>query len=293
LIVIYNPAAGQRRATRLWRVLDILSGNGIRVRLLETTHAGHATMLAREASHAGGREANRLVVAAGGDGTIAEVANGLAGRSARMGVIPLGTANVLARELKLPLSPQAVASALAFGRTRPLWPGVARGAGPERLFVQMLGVGLDAQVVHRLPWQLKRAMGRSAYVVQTLRELLRYDYAPIRLRIDGQETEAASVIVTKGRLYAGQYLLAPAARPGEPGFSVALFDRRGPWAALMYGAALPLNLLPCAPGLRLLRASRVEIAGHGEVPAQADGDPAGEVPMTIRDADHPIQIVTA
>jgi len=288
VIVIFNPAAGQRRSGRLWRVLDILSGNGIRIRLEETRHAGHATILAREAA----REPDRLVVAAGGDGTIAEVANGLAGSPARLGVIPLGTANVLARELNLPIAPRAVAAALAFGRTRALWPGIARGAGPDRLFVQMLGVGLDAQVVHRLPGALKRALGRSAYVVQTLRELARYDYAPIRLRIDGREAEAGSVIVSKGTLYAGQYMLAPDAKPGEPGFSVALFERSGPWSALMYGAALPLNLLPNAPGLRLIRASHVEILGHGEVPAQADGDPAGEVPITVLDAEAPIQVVT-
>ena len=69
-----------------------------------------------------------MVVAAGGDGTIAEVANGLLGSSTRLGVIPLGSANVLAHELALPFEPRAVAAALAFGRTRPLWPGVARGA---------------------------------------------------------------------------------------------------------------------------------------------------------------------
>ncbi len=289
MIVIYNPAAGQRRSIRLWRVLDILSANGIRVRLEQTLYAGHATELAREAA----RETGRLVVAAGGDGTIAEVANGLAGSAARLGVIPLGTANVLARELNLPLAPHAVAAALAFGRTRALWPGIARGAGPDRVFVQMLGVGLDAQVVHRLPTGLKRALGPSAYVLQTLRELTRYSYAPIRLNIDGRAAEAGSVIVSKGTLYAGQYLLAPNARPGEPGFSVALFERSGPWSALMYGAALSLNLLPNAPGLRLVRASHVEILGHGDIPAQADGDPAGEVPITVVDAKAPIHVIVS
>jgi diacylglycerol kinase (ATP) len=285
VLVIYNPAAGQRRAGRLWRVLDILQTSGVQVQLAETRRAGHATELAREAA----LENRPLVVAAGGDGTIAEVANGLAGSDTHLGVIPLGTANVLARELALPRSAPAVAAALAFGRTMALWPGVASGAGPDRVFVQMLGVGLDAQVVHRLALPLKRALGRSAYVVQTLRELVRYDYQPIRVCIDGKATEAGSVIVSKGRLYAGHYLLAPEARPDAPGFTVALFDRTGPWSALMYGAALPLNLLPRAPGLRLLRASEVQIFGQSE--AQADGDPAGMVPLRVRDAAGPIRIV--
>jgi diacylglycerol kinase (ATP) len=288
LIIIYNPAAGKRKSSRLWRVLDILSGNGIRVRLVQTRHAGHATEIARDAA---GSET--LIVAAGGDGTIAEVANGINGSGARLGVIPLGTANVLARELNLPIAPREVAAALAFGRTRRLWPGVAHIAGEERLFVQMLGVGLDAQVVHRLPTKLKRALGRGAYVVQTLRELARYGYPPIRLRIDGREEVAGSVIVSKGTLYAGQYMLAPDAKPGERGFSIALFGRSGPVSALMYGAALPLNLLPNAPGMRLLRGFEVEIFGHGLIPAQADGDPAGEVPITVEDAACPIHVVTA
>ena len=291
MIIIYNPAAGGRRAGALWRVLDVLAANGVQFELMQTGHPGHATELARAALRAVPGRALPLVVAAGGDGTIAEVAGGLAasGRGARLGVIPLGTANVLAREFGLPMAPKAVAAALAFGRTRALWPGIATGHQPDRLFVQMLGVGLDAQVVHRLPRTLKRVLGRGAYVLQTLRELLRYDYEPIQLRIDGRPAEAASVIVSKGTLYAGQYLLAPGAQPSEPGFTVALFGGHGPWSALMYGAALPLNLLPGAPGLRLVRASRVEILGGA--PAQTDGDPAGCVPVSIRDAAAPLAVV--
>ncbi len=287
MIVIFNPAAGRRRASALWRVLDLLSSSGIRLELEETQHAGHATELAREAAMSGAA----LVVAAGGDGTIAEVANGLTGSQARLGVIPLGTANVLAHELSLPFAPRAVAAALAFGRTCTLWPGVATGPGMERLFVQMLGVGLDAQVVHGLNLPLKRAIGKGAYVAQTLREMVRYPYPLLRVRLDGQETEAASVIVSKGRLYAGRFVLAPAADATRPGFTVALFEHNGPLAALMYGAALPLDLLSHAPGLTIRTAAMVEIAGHGQVPAQADGDPAGATPISVRDAATPIEVV--
>jgi diacylglycerol kinase family enzyme len=285
VIIIYNPAAGQRRVHRLWDVLDVLAGNGIRVRLLETAYPGHATELAAAAAADGAR----LIVAAGGDGTIAEVAAGLAGSPAALGVIPLGTANVLAQELGLPFTPREIASALAFRRTRRLWPGIATGATGTRLFVQMVGVGLDAQVVHHLPRWLKRCLGRTAYVAQTLREMLRYSYRPIQLRIDGAAAEAGSVVVSKGCFYAGHYLLATDARPSEPGFSVALFGGSGPASVLMYGAALTLNLLPRAPGMRFIRAKRVEILGIG--PAQADGDPAGDAPLMVQDADSPIEVV--
>jgi diacylglycerol kinase (ATP) len=286
MIVIYNPAAGQTRARRLWQVLDILAGNGVRVTLHETAYPGHATELAAAAVADGAR----LIVAAGGDGTIAEVAAGLAGGHAALGVIPLGTANVLAQELGLPFTPRDIAACLAFGRTRALWPGIATSPGGTRLFVQMVGVGLDAQVVHRVPRGLKRCLGRSAYVAQTLREMVRYSYRPIRLSVDGEPMQAGSVVVTKGRLYAGHYKLAPEARPSEPGFTVALFGGSGPGSVLFYGAALVLNLLPRAPGMRLLRASRIEIFGGS--PCQADGDPAGKAPLMVRDALLPLAIVT-
>lgn len=287
MIVVFNPVAGLRRASLLWRVLDVLVANGVRIELAETHRAGHAEALAREAAARGAQ----MVVAAGGDGTIAEVANGLMGSPARLGVIPLGTANVMAHEMALPFEPRSVAAALAFGRTRPLWPGVARAGGNSRLFVQMLGVGLDAQVVHNLPAPLKRVLGRSAYALQTLREIAFYPYRPIRVRLDGEETQAASVIVSKGRLYGGRFLLAPTACAGEPGFSVVLFDHAGMGWALTYGAALPFNLLARAPGVRHVRARCIEFIGNESVPAQADGDAAGRTPMSITDAPSAIPVV--
>jgi len=288
MVIIFNPVAGRRRAALLWRVLDVLAANGIRLDLAETHRAGHAEALAREAARGGAS----MVVAAGGDGTIAEVANGLMGSGARLGVIPLGTANVLAHELALPFAPRAVASALAFGRTRTLWPGVARSPDSSRLFVQMLGIGFDAQVVHRLSLPVKRVLGKGAYVVQSLRETWRYKFPSIRLRIDEMETEAASVVISKGRLYGGRFLLAPESRPDAAGFSVILFGCGGPAAALMYGAALPVGILGRAPGVRHVRASRVEVIGNAPIPAQADGDAAGFTPLSVADAPGPIEVVT-
>ena len=287
MIVVFNPVAGLRRAHLLWRVLDVLVANGVRIELAETHRPGHAEALAREAVCGGAT----MVVAAGGDGTIAEVANGLLGSPACMGVIPLGSANVLAHELALPFEPRAVAAALAFGRTRPLWPGLARGAEGSRLFVQMLGVGFDAHVVHHMSVGLKRVIGRSAYVYQALRELAVYPFPVIRLRLDGEETQTASVIVSKGRLYGGQFLLAPAACAGEPGFSVVLFDKPGAGAALLYGAALPLDLLGRAPGVRHMRARRIDFIGNETAPAQVDGDAAGWTPISVTDAPAAIPVV--
>jgi diacylglycerol kinase family enzyme len=109
--------------------------------------------------------------------------------------------------------------------------------------------------------------------------------------IDGQEMPAINVVVCKGRLYGGPYLLAPGACPCAPGFSVALFGAGGTLAALGYGAALPLNLLPLVPGLSLVRGQVIEIRADRHVPAQADGDVAGTTPILIRDAASCIEVV--
>lgn len=295
--MIFNPTAGRRKAGRLWAVLDVLVGHGVRLDVAETRAPGHARTLAAEAVRAG----RGPVVAAGGDGTVAEVADGMAAGAAAagagstevaLGIVPLGTANVLAHELHLPASPLGLASALAFGRSRPLWPGRVRGAGGERLFVQMLGVGFDAQVVHGVSTRTKRAIGRGAYVVQTLRELPRYGFPPIRVVVDGEAHAAGSVIVAKGGLYGGPYMLAPEAATDAPGFSAVLFEHAGVGAALLAGAALPLNRLGRLPGVRRLRASRVVIEAPEPLPAQADGDACGWTPLVVEDAAVPLRVLT-
>ena len=287
MLILFNPAAGTRRRRRLLRALGALARAGRPAEVAETRHPGHATALAREAAAAG----TPLVVAAGGDGTIAEVAAGLAGSEARLGILPFGTANVLAWELGLPLQPEAAAGILAHGCPCLLRPGIARfGNGGQRLFVQMLGAGFDAEVVRRLDLGLKRRFGRGAYVLQGMRELPRYRHPRFVAELDGEAVEVASAIVSKGRLYAGRHLLAPAARPGATGFQVALFRRGGAWRAALSGLALPLDLLPRLPGVELRAARRVVLRGEA-VPVQADGDSAGSLPVTIVEAAGPIPVM--
>jgi len=291
MLIIFNPVAGRRRATALWKVLDLLVENGIKVEVAETQYAGHATLLARDAA----REGRDMVVAAGGDGTIAEVANGLIGSATVLGVIPLGTANVLAKEYRLPVTPRAIAHALAYKRTKLLWPGVAKltGAGAqEHVFAQMVGLGFDGAVVHGIQPLLKRVIGRGAYVWQSLWESVAYRFPRVRLSVDGKDYEAASVVVSKGRLYGGPYMLAPNAAPTEPGFQVALFEWPGMFPALMSGAALPLGLLPRCPGVRVVAGRHVDFAaGNGPIKTQSDGDALAGTPATVVDAGCPIALV--
>ena len=278
MLVIFNPVAGRRRAAALWKVLDLLVENGIKVEVAETQHAGHATELAREAANDG----LGMVVAAGGDGTI--------GSATALGVIPLGTANVLAKEYRLSTAPRAIANALAYKRTNLLWPGVARMQGREHVFVQMVGLGFDGAVVHGIQPLLKRIIGRGAYVWQSLWESVAYRFPRVRLCVDGKDYEAASVVVTKGRLYGGPYLLAPNAASTAPGFQVALFEHPGMFPALLSGAALPLGLLPRCPGVRVIAGRHVEFSS-GNIMTQSDGDALAGTPSAVDDARSPIPLV--
>jgi YegS/Rv2252/BmrU family lipid kinase len=288
MIIIFNPAAGRRRVAALWRVLDVLTANGVRLDVVATQRRGHATELARAACVAG----ERMVVAAGGDGTIAEVAQGINGYGTPLGIIPIGTANVFAHEIGLSFAPRDVAAALALMRTKAIRPGFLQSPAGDRLFVQMVGAGFDADVVQALPPRLKRVFGKTAYVMQGFAELVRYRFPRINLQLDGVPMQTGGVIVSKGRFYAGRHLLAREADPAMPGFHVALFDRNGPAATLVYGAMLPTGMLGRIPTVRLIKAERVDILGDQRIPVQADGDAVGHTPISIRTASQPLHVVT-
>lgn len=288
MLLIFNPAAGSRRRRRFERVAGALAARGVRFTVADTAAPGDAERLARCAAVAGAG----VVVAAGGDGTIAEVANGIAGTGAALGVIPTGTANVFAHEHGLAFRPEAIAAALAAGRTRAVLPAEALfGDGRRRLFIQMLGVGFDAAVVAALDPGLKRRIGKAAYVVETLRQLSAWPFPRLSLLLDGEAAEVAQLIATRGRLYGGRFLLAPGAGPELPGLVACSFAHGGAWAALLAGAALPLGLLPRLPGFSARPVATATIAGPAGLPVQADGDLAGLTPVTVRGAAMPIPVV--
>jgi YegS/Rv2252/BmrU family lipid kinase len=235
------------------------------------------------------------VVAAGGDGTINEVINGLASRPhdaapPALGVIPLGTANVMARELALPSDVRALARLLAHGGSLPLHTGIANG----RRFALMVGVGFDARVVHRIDARLKRSIGRGAYGLAILRELI--DFAPVRYRVivdGGRPIDAAAVIVAKSRHYGGPFELAADASVHEPTLHVCLFLQGGRWSAMRYLAAIGLGRIAQADGFLVISASQVAISGPAGEPAQGDGDSLTTLPLEIALARQPLAVITS
>lgn len=288
LLIIYNPTAGQRRRRRFEAVLAALRAQGCRLDLRQTAGPGDAEAMARAADPG----AADLIVAAGGDGTVNEVVNGLAGGGGPGGglplaVLPLGTANVLAAEIGLAMDPAALARTIAEGPARPIALGQANG----RLFSVMLGVGFDAQVVDRVDQGLKRRVGKGAYLWEAARLLRRFDFPEYRVSLDGVSHSAASVIVAKGHFYGGRFVCAPEARLEEPLFQVCLFARPGAWNALRYAAALGLGRLGRLPDYRVLPAREVRIEGPEGDPAQGDGDIIARLPVSVRVLPKALKIV--
>ena len=286
VLLILNPTAGRRRRGLVNAVVRRVRALGWTVDLVETSAAGDARRIAETCDAA--RYA--VIAVAGGDGTINEVVNGLAQRGAAgpaLGIVPLGTANVLAHELGLGFSAAALAQTLTAGREILMQPGEASGAGRTRQFSLMAGAGFDAKVVAGVSAPLKRRFGRAAYVWRSLVEARRYRPVRYAVEIDGVRHEAASVIVTHGRLYAGPYLVAPDAALGKPLLHVCLFERWGRSQTLRFGLALLLGRLPRTAGYRVIaghdiRVSVLSDAGeHRRQPVQIDGDDALTLPVSI------------
>ena len=288
LYVIYNPAAGWRRRWRYRKVLAHLARLGCALTLCETAARGDAEALARAADPA----AVDLVVAAGGDGTINEVINGLAASPIPLAILPLGTANVLAAEIGLAGSARAIAETIATQAPRPVFLGSANG----RRFALMVGVGFDARVVADLDLGLKRAFGKLAYVLAALRQLLAYRARRYLVEIDGRPFTAAALVIAKGHYYGGRFTIAPAARLEEPRLYVALFECPGRWNLLRYGWGLLSGRIGRLSDVRVVPARSVSVRAESAEPGeavQADGDLAATLPLAVTLADATLALVTA
>ncbi len=289
IMVVYNPAAGPSRRKRLHAVLDRLRAGGCALTIRETTRRGDAEEIARDAS-AGDYD---IIVAAGGDGTVNEVVNGMVahgGDPPMLAIIPLGTANVLAFEIGLdPQDLARVADTIAQGLPRTVHLGVANG----RHFVLMAGAGLDAQVVEGINVHatLKRHTGKLAYVVEGFRQAFGYDFPALQIRADGQVYEGRMAVACKGRHYGGPFVAAPGVTLEDPKLEVCILPRKGLAGMLRYGLALPLGKLPDLPEVTLVSTRSLTIVGPRGAPVQADGDIVARLPAEIAIAKETVRLV--
>lgn len=293
ILLIANPRAGRgtqsARALRTARFHRLLRERGVECEIAFTAAPGDATRLAREAAAGGFRE----VVVSGGDGTINEALQGLVGTNVRFGVWAAGTANVLARELKLPLDVEGAAQWIARGETRLIYAGCAtwEETGERRYFLLMAGIGLDASVVERVRPRLKRRVGEAAFWVSGLSHLAAWRPRPFEIEAGGHVVPATFAAVGKAAHYGGELGITPRARIDVPDFEICAVDSvsRLRYLRLLSRAMRREGVPEETAGVHFLRATRVRATGDAAV--QVDGELFGRLPMTFEIVADPVEVI--
>jgi YegS/Rv2252/BmrU family lipid kinase len=277
--VIFNPTAKGEKANRFRRHLDEI---GSQCTLKLTTGPEDARRLATEAV----REGYEVVVAAGGDGTVNEVLNGLGDapngfERARLGVLPLGTVNVFARELAIPMNLRSAWKVIREGRETQIdLPGVeytVNGSKRRRLFAQMAGAGLDARAVELVQWEMKKKVGPWAYVLAGLHALQRSPSNITAAVGDGVGT-GALVLLGNGRLYGGPFRVFPQADLRDGLLEVCVFPRVNWMTVMRCGSSLLLRGRLPASVAKCFRGPSVTLTSPLQTPLEVDGELTGHLP---------------
>ncbi len=303
VLVIVNPAAAGGRAGRGWpRIATELRRTGLDFDVALTSCAGEATDIARLAV----REGRALVVAAGGDGTVNEVANGFfeAGEpvptSTRLGLLPLGTGGDFRRSFGIPVRAEGAAAVLRAGRSRRIDAGrltcVARGSGTVvRHFVNIADAGIGGEVVARVNRGGKLGGGPLTFLVASLLTLMRWRNKPMRVVIDGtaEDWVAQQVVVANCQYYGGGMRVAPRARPDDGLLDVIVIGDVGVWENVRGLGRIRrgTHLEDSNPKLRHVLARRVEVSSPEPVLLDADGEQPGRLPATFEVQPSALELV--
>ena len=293
IVVVANPYSGaadnRRRVDALARELAAL---GRTPRVVWDARERAAT-LADRAAMAGCRG----VVAAGGDGTVAQVINELA-PGTPLAVFPSGNENLFAAAFGFSGDPAALARAIAAGRTRALDLGRVSVPGRSRLFALMLSAGLDAEVVHRVArWRESRGalrrVRRRSYVAPIAASLVTYRHPPLHLVAGETTARGAYCVVANVPAYALDLPLAPGARADDGALDWLVFERGGFAALARYWWAVWRGRHLARGDVRVGRATRLTLDAPAPVPVQVDGDPWGTTPVEVDVVPGALTLVSA
>lgn len=290
--LIVNPCAGKNRGQAIGiAAKHHLESLGFQVEYHQTTAPGEATQIAKELS-----DDFEAVFAVGGDGTVTEVVCGLnMGSSRVLGIIPVGTANVVARELGIPLSsPESAIDVALSGNPKDFDLPEANG----RPFLANIGVGFDADVVsaihaHRCQLSQDRSISMASYVPIGFRAIWKHKAARLKVTVDGNEIPGtfADVIVCNTANYGGVLSLTPDALPNDGFLDIYLRRRRGRFGILRHLASAVFRWKDQGVVTRI-RGNNIKIESQDVADVQIDGDPAGQTPVQINLEQKHIKILT-
>jgi diacylglycerol kinase (ATP) len=277
--IIYNPVARKLSRSRhlLQRTIHALQKQGIEASLVGTTGPGNASVQAKQQIEAG----CDLILAAGGDGTINEVANGMTHSGVPLAIIPCGTANVLARETGIPIDMEAATRAVTSMVPTRVATGMLRiGNFERRSFLCMAGAGLDAEIVCHVNLDLKASLGKLAYYVAGFSQVLR-PLSEFEVNIDGKSYEASFALISRVRNYGGDLEIARGASLLRNEFQVVLFRGTHSLHYIPYFAAVGVRCADRMSGCSFIygRSVTCRAAGDG-IFAQVDGELAGQLPVS-------------
>ena len=267
ITVIVNPSAHSEKARQSLNTIQRLA-HGTDIRF--TAGAGDARNLAREAALSGAS----VVVACGGDGTVSEVANGLAGTAAALGVLPLGTMNVFSKEFAIPADLDAAWRVIESGTTREIDLPEANGAH----FIQLAGVGLDAQVVKETTWEAKKRLGPLSYILSAANVASRMPPV-LRVETDEQIREGSFVLIGNGRFYGAKLVLFPDARPDDGRLDVIVFKNLGYFDIVRYIGGVLLGHHLDLEDVDYFQTSELRVTSETPAPVELDGELFCDVPV--------------
>jgi diacylglycerol kinase (ATP) len=271
-LVILNPFARGARTQRLREQVEELARGAT---LCATTHAGEAERIARHAV----TEGYRRIVAAGGDGTINEIVNGIAGSNVALGLLPLGTMNVFATELGLPINNLAHCWQII---ERNQTHRVDLPRANRKHFVQLAGVGLDAQAVKETSRAFKRSFGPLSYLISAVQIASR---TPPVLRIESDDAvtgEGSFVLVGNGRLYGGRFPFFKQAVMDDGLLDVILFKRLNYLDIIRYLQDVVFTPQISSPEVEYFQTKHVRVTSDESVPVEIDGELVGNCPVEFK-----------
>ena len=274
---------------------EILRKVGMEVGVSPTAWPGAASELAKEAA----RKGRDIVLVCGGDGTINEVINGLAGSQVSLGLLPGGTANILAREVGLPLNPVRAAAELS--RWSPLriplgkatWcieKASINGAPAQkeqvtRYFVSVAGIGYDAHIVYKLSLEMKSSWGVAGYIMEALRQVFRYPFQGFSCRTDGGPDRIGTfAAVQRARNYGGWLHLTPDARFFDDRFTLCFFKSHNRARYFLYAGLVLARKHLYLGDVELVETRKLccaaQVAGEA-IRFELDGELVGTLPATF------------
>ena len=261
------------------RAHKVLVHHGHNVTMCPTTGPNTAGEIARRQIASGAS----LIVVAGGDGTINEAAEGMVGGPVPLAILPCGTANVLAMEMKIGHDPARAARHLDELRPRRISVGhvTCDNGRVSRHFLLMAGIGLDAHIVYHVNPALKARTGKLAYWVAGC-SLLGKRLAQLDIETGGARRRCSFALLSRVRNYGGDFEIAKSVRLTDGNFEVVVFEGERSTAYVKYFLGMALNRLKGLKGVLVLRADCARVTSSDKAYVQIDGEFAGHLPAEVR-----------